>query len=150
MSASKNAVLTTALILGNLTISLHASELREPQARSVIGKDKCAASHISNLLEARGLEPDAAETKVQNLFAQTVTVQDIQALSSRLGDNPSVEQLESTLVMRALFEKPVDFTSVQNLVGLVQEASGKAPSRTQLTTLHEFATTHSTRQSIQS
>lgn len=131
------------LVLGNITVSIQASPLRLPKEERYSENDKNAAQHIAGLLRGQGLEKEAALQKSLALFANTsYTLGDFERLCRKLEGTITVAQLEKTLVKHALFEKPVNLASAHDLIGLVHEATGKAPDETQRLRLHDIALRH--------
>lgn len=131
-------VIFTVLILGNIPVMLQAHSAA-PRIESVAAEKRSAATRVRELLEAQGMESDAAQRKAEGLFVRPMTVQALQTLSTRLGGTPGVAQIESALARRALFDKQFDRSSVDQLIGLYQSASGKVPDADALEVLHAVA-----------
>jgi len=144
LNTSKNAVFIAVLVLGNLTVSLQASPLRLPKEERYSENDKSTVSYMAGLLRKQGLENDAALHKAEALLAHgPYTLTDFERLCGRLDGAVTMTQLEKVLVKHALFEKPIDLASAHDLIGLMHEATGKAPDETQRRTLREIALRHS-------
>jgi hypothetical protein len=124
MRRTSNAIVFVVLFLGNAALAYPLTPPQPVRKQQNLSLEHSAEHHIEGLLQARGLEAESARAKAGELFTGPRPARSqLDALCERL-DGLDLPRLESALVKRALFNKPVNFADAGALARLYHEATG--------------------------
>lgn len=140
MPSPKTVIIGTVLLLGNLTVTLQARPTAVIYKDSIRKPDHRADESISFLLQQQGLEKAAAQEKAKRVFGTDAAYAAVwmHNLHAQF-EGVSMDALGRAVAKRALFDKPVDLTSYDALVGLVHEIRGKKLTEGELHRLRNVA-----------